>query len=133
VKPLKTVCVIFALTVVPAHSQQTAGSIVGTLTDPSGALTPNVELTITNVNTNTVRNTVTDNSGNYTVPFLVAGSYRITAAAKGFRQKAIDNVVLQVGKPYGSICNSKWETRRKQSKCRRQLLLFKPRTQPSAL
>lgn len=89
--------ILVCLAVLPVRAQQIAGSIVGTVTDSSGSLVPNAELTITSITTNAARETQTNDSGNYTVPFVTAGTYRITATAKGFRQKTVENALLQVG------------------------------------
>ena len=91
---IAALCFVFQ---VSAAAQQIAGSIVGAVTDASGAVVPNADLTIVNINTNASRQTRTDASGNYSVPFLSAGTYRITSTANGFRQKVVDNVSLQVG------------------------------------
>lgn len=93
----RTVLLLTSLMLIPVEAQQIAGSIVGTITDASGSVVPKAEVTITNVNTNAARQAQTDDSGNYTVPFLTAGTYRIGSAAKGFRQKTVDNALLQVG------------------------------------
>lgn len=78
-------------------AQQINGNIVGTATDPSGSAVPNAVLTVTNADTNVSRAARTDGSGNYSVAFLPAGTYKVTSAAQGFRQKVVENVVLQVG------------------------------------
>jgi hypothetical protein len=77
--------------------QQTTATVVGTLTDPSGSLLPRVKIAALNVDTNVSRETVTDESGNYTVPFLPAGRYQITATAQGFRTQKVEAFPLQVG------------------------------------
>ncbi len=94
---LRVVFLLTSLMLIPVEAQQIAGSIVGTITDASGSVVPKAEVTITNVSTNAARQTQTDDNGNYTVPFLTAGTYRIGSAAKGFRQKTVDNALLQVG------------------------------------
>jgi hypothetical protein len=78
-------------------AQQVNGTIVGTITDPSGSSIPNTSITITNLATGTARQTVSDSVGNFTVSFLPSGMYRIDVTAKGFRETLIDNQVVQVG------------------------------------
>ncbi len=56
-------CLIVA--VVPLGAQTTAGSIVGTVTDPSGAIIAGAAITITNMGTNIAVKTTTDSSGEY--------------------------------------------------------------------
>jgi hypothetical protein len=73
---------------IPAWSQisPTSGAIQGTVTDPTGAVVPGAEVTITNIATNVTRTTKTDNSGVYTSGPLVPGSYSILVSAPGFQQ-----------------------------------------------
>src|SRR5688500_12201801 len=77
--------------------QQTSATLVGTATDPTGAVTPDVVITIANRETNVTREAKTDASGNYAVPFLPAGQYTVSAARPGFQSIRTENVALQVG------------------------------------
>ncbi len=79
-------------------SAQTAGtaSIQGTVTDPTGAAIPNAKVTLTNTDTGTVRNTVSDGSGLYSLPNVPVGPYNFTVAAPGF-QGFTQKGVLEVG------------------------------------
>ncbi|MGC1620317.1 MAG: TonB-dependent receptor [Candidatus Acidiferrum sp.] len=76
-------------------AQQTA--IVGTVTDPSGAVVPNVTVTITNTDTGVSRNFMTNDAGQYVAPDLQIGHYAVKAAAKGFKASEEKNIVLTVG------------------------------------
>jgi Carboxypeptidase regulatory-like domain len=78
-----------------AFAQQ--GTIVGTVFDPSGALVPNAKITITNVETNTVRKYVTNNDGNYTASSLSIGHYNILVDVTGFKRVEQNNIVVDVG------------------------------------
>src|SRR6266542_6259341 len=75
-----------ALLLVPAGvtAQSTHGSIVGTVTDESGAVMPGVSVTVTNADTNIARTVVTNQSGYYEVLALVPGTYRVHAEMIGF-------------------------------------------------
>ena len=64
---------------------QTLGSIVGEVTDASGAVAPNVRITAINPGTNVSRETITNTSGIYTFPSLVPGTYTVKVEAAGFR------------------------------------------------
>src|SRR5262245_53583200 len=77
-------------------AQQTTATVTGTVTDPTGALVPGVTITVTNLATNGVRETKSDETGSYTLPFLPAGEYSVTAVAPGFQTQKIDRVTLQV-------------------------------------
>ena len=54
--------------------------LTGTVTDAGGAVLPGVTLRITEVQTSALRTSATDEGGNYRVPFLPPGRYRIEAA-----------------------------------------------------
>src|SRR5665213_2506016 len=77
----------------PAFAQTSLGTIVGTITDESGAAIPHVAITVTNEATAAARNAVTSEAGVYTIPSLPPGVYTIHAEMKGFRteiQKGIE-------------------------------------------
>src|SRR5262245_8376033 len=76
-------------------SAQTFGEITGEVRDPSGSITPNVNVTATNTATNAVRNTVTNGAGLYSFPALVPGNYQVKVEAPGF-QVMRSTVELQV-------------------------------------
>ncbi|HEU0120532.1 MAG TPA: TonB-dependent receptor [Bryobacteraceae bacterium] len=78
-------------------AQQITGTVTGIATDPSGAVLPGVQVRVTNLQTSVARETNTDASGAFSVPFLPAASYSLTATAKGFRTFQVDSFVLQVG------------------------------------
>ena len=61
------IAVAISLALAAASAQTTTGSIVGTVTDTTGAVVANATVTITNVDTGITTKTVTDSSGNYVV------------------------------------------------------------------
>ncbi len=67
-----------------ANAQKVNGSLVGTVTDNSGASVPAATVTITEVNTNVSRTLQTDDSGYYSVPDLPPGTYRVSFQKTGF-------------------------------------------------
>nr|MDQ2901894.1 carboxypeptidase-like regulatory domain-containing protein [Acidobacteriota bacterium] len=75
-------------------AQTTFASITGTVTDATGSVVPNVAVTATNTKTGVKTATKSNQSGNYTVPQLIEGSYNVDAQATGFRQFAVQNVIL---------------------------------------
>jgi hypothetical protein len=78
------------------YGQQTTATIVGNITDASGAIVSGVKLRATNLATNAVREGTSDSSGSYSVPFLPAGEYSVTATIPGFQAAKVDRIVLQV-------------------------------------
>jgi hypothetical protein len=77
-------------------AQTPTGQISGRVTDSSGAVMPGVDVTITQTATGLVRTVVTNESGQYVVPSLPVGPYRLEAALQGFRTFVQSNIVLQV-------------------------------------
>jgi hypothetical protein len=72
------------------------GAIRGVIVDASGAVIPDVVLTITNAGSGVVQKTSSNQSGVYAVPFLNPGTYRVEAAKPGFSTVTRDNLKLDV-------------------------------------
>ena len=72
-------------------------SIVGTVTDPSGAAVPSVKITIANSETGLTHTVVSNESGQYAFPELKIGHYDAKAEAVGFKVAEQKGLVLQVG------------------------------------
>ena len=64
---------------------QVNSAIGGTVEDPSGALIPGVTITATNAQTSVASTTLTNESGAYNFPALIAGTYRVSASLPGAR------------------------------------------------
>ena len=62
---------------------QTTATMVGTVTDTSGAVVPNGNITVTSKDTGLTRKTTSNQAGNYVVPLLPVGEYSITAEVTG--------------------------------------------------
>ena len=77
--------------------QSDRGTITGTVTDPSGAVIPDAAVTVTNVRTDTKTMVTSTSSGNYTVPLLPAGTYKITVEKQGFKTAVRESLPLLVG------------------------------------
>ncbi|MBZ5582442.1 MAG: TonB-dependent receptor [Acidobacteriia bacterium] len=73
------------------------GTFVGTVTDSTGAVVPGVKVTVLNAGTQFVSEVTTNSEGNYYVPYLNPGTYRITVAAGGFKQYVRDGIDLRPG------------------------------------
>jgi hypothetical protein len=72
-------------------------TLIGTVTDSTGAVVPNATVTVHSNDTNAdVRTITTDGRGNFTATNLAAGNYTVTVKSPGFRTLTAGNVVLQV-------------------------------------
>src|ERR1043166_3577877 len=80
--------------VFPATAQSNKGTITGTVTDPNGAVIKDAKVTATNVATGETRDATTGGEGEYTIPALDPGVYKITVDAQGFTQAVVDQVKL---------------------------------------
>src|SRR5579862_8544787 len=81
---------------VSAFAQTTAGRILGTLTDPSGAAVSGATVTVTDVQRGTSRTLTTDDAGSYAAPDLQPGTYKIHVEARGFKSVERANVQIEV-------------------------------------
>ncbi len=89
--------VLCALLLVSSLAFGQEATIVGTVTDPSGSVVPNVSITITNTGTGQTRTMATNGDGQYTAPSLGIGHYTLKAEAAGFSVVERTGIVLNVG------------------------------------
>src|SRR5580700_4604169 len=78
---------------VTAHAQFRA-SIQGTVTDPTGALIPNAQVTLTDNGTNATQTSTSNSDGVYNFAQLAPDHFTITATAAGFTKKVLQNVTI---------------------------------------
>ena len=83
---------------VPAAAQVATGTILGGVTDASGAAVPGALVTATNLDTQFTRSVTTDSSGQYTVPLMPVGRYKVDVALDGFKSFSQTGIVLEVGR-----------------------------------
>lgn len=77
-------------------AQSTVGRVLGTLTDQSGAAVAGAKVVVTDIQRGSTRTAATDDSGNYAVPDLQPGTYKIHVEAKGFKSVERPNVQIEV-------------------------------------
>ena len=74
----------------------TTGSIFGTLKDPSGAVIPGAQVTVTNISQGIQTKTTTDDKGVYNFPSLTVGRYNLEASAQGFKALKRSDLVIDL-------------------------------------
>ena len=89
-----SIALIAVCFVTPGRAQTTFGTILGTVTDPSGAVMPNVIVTVTNQGENISRDVRTDAQGNYLAENMKEGLYTVSVKATGFQQIVLTDVRL---------------------------------------
>ncbi len=88
--------VLVALCSVAAYGQAVSGTLLGTVTDVSGASIANAKVSVLESNTGAVRSTTSNESGNYSFPDLPPGVYVVTVEVNGFKKDRRTGVVVEV-------------------------------------
>ena len=89
-------CALFLSFSACLYSQAVSGTVLGNVTDTSGAVVAHAAVTLTEVKTNVARTAATNESGNYTFPDVPEGSYSVTVAIPGFKKEIRDNIIVAV-------------------------------------
>src|SRR5882672_5859764 len=80
------VAVAFVVVAVASLTAQTfRGTILGTVTDPTGAVVAGAQVKVRNASTGLERATVTSSDGSYSTPELPIGTYDVTVTQSGFQ------------------------------------------------
>jgi hypothetical protein len=88
---------VLLLSVPPLQAQVDTGSILGTVTDASGAAISGAKVTLTNQGTGAALSTTTGADGAYKFTPLKVGSYKVTASFQGFETVTQTNITVDVG------------------------------------
>src|SRR6266566_2152564 len=88
---------LLALLVFCAQSsgQLTLSTVRGAATDPTGAVVAKAAISLTNIETNAKREVLTGETGDFEIPDLQRGTYRLTATASGFKTFIADQIILE--------------------------------------
>jgi hypothetical protein len=84
------------LTVSAGLSQDFRASLNGLVTDPTGGAVLGAKIKATNIQRNASSEAVTNDSGRYSIPFLIPGKYTVEVEAAGFKKYVRENIELQI-------------------------------------
>src|SRR6266568_6071153 len=96
---LRSICMLLALALCAASlafSQAVNGSLLGTITDASGASVPGAQVTMTETNTGVSRSTKTGDAGNYFFADVPQGTYSVAVELSGFKKAVRAGVDVSV-------------------------------------
>ncbi|MBV9340804.1 MAG: carboxypeptidase regulatory-like domain-containing protein, partial [Acidobacteria bacterium] len=89
--------VVFLLAVGPLWAQTFRGTILGSITDPQGAVVGGANVAARNMETGLERSTQTSPDGSYTITELPIGTYKLTVSQSGFQTEVTTGVAVDVG------------------------------------
>ena len=98
-KHLRAMCALaalFAICCFSAFGQAVNATLVGTVSDQTGAVIVNAKVTVTETSTNVSRSSQTNGSGNYVFPDLTPGRYSVTVEQTGFKREVRSNIEVLV-------------------------------------
>ena len=95
---LVTICALVGILLLPStvRAQAVTGTLLGNVTDSSGAGVPGATVTALEVQTNTSRTVITNEAGNYIFSSLRNGTYTVNAEIQGFKKVERPNVKVEV-------------------------------------
>jgi Carboxypeptidase regulatory-like domain/TonB dependent receptor/TonB-dependent Receptor Plug Domain len=92
----RTIVIVLLLCVATVGQTPTTGRIAGTVKDPNGAVIVRAEVAVSRKAKGDERKVTTDDEGNYAVPLLPPGAYRVTVKAHGFAITVYDPVQVVI-------------------------------------
>ncbi len=95
--PVAKFVAIAFLSAIPVIAQNNTGIISGKVTDQTGAVVPNAQITVTQTDTGVNSVSQSNTEGIFRVPALRDGPYKVTVAAAGFKQEVRQGIDLQIG------------------------------------
>lgn len=91
-----SLCAVLMLAIGHVHAQIDTGSITGTVKDPSGAVVPGAQCTVTNTETGIAQQQKTTSAGAYVFGGLKAGTYNLKVVAHGFQEYDLNGIEVHV-------------------------------------
>ena len=95
---LASISILFLLVGLPCLAQTYQGRILGSVTDPTGAVVADAKVVVRNVATGVERTLSTNRAGEYVAADLDPGTYAVSAKAAGFRTAEVNSIVLEVAR-----------------------------------
>jgi hypothetical protein len=92
----RIILVFVLLAAVSLSAQTFRGTILGTVTDPSGAVVPGAKVTVKNTGTGLERSTETSADGSFSLPELPIGTYTVIVTQSGFQTFVATGVTVDV-------------------------------------
>jgi hypothetical protein len=88
---------IFSLSIAPVQAQQTTADVLGTVSDPSGAVIPGASVSLRNLNTNETQSAKSSSDGQYLFNLVKPGTYSLEISAAGYAAINIASLTVQAG------------------------------------
>src|SRR5664279_1112571 len=98
ISTLSAILVVSTVSGIMWAQTASTGTVLGLVTDPTGAVVPGATVELEDAATKAVRSVTTNAAGRYVFVALSPGTYSIRAAAKGFQQAEVTSVVVEVTK-----------------------------------
>src|SRR5438552_2765974 len=92
------ISLLWSVTGLSLSAQITTTTILGTVTDKSGAVIPNAQVTATNTATNLSRMVQSNSEGQYLIELLPVGAYQVEVSAAGFKKFARSGIQLDINR-----------------------------------
>jgi len=87
---------VLSFAAVLTQAQNSQGTILGHIQDPTGAAVPGARVTATNVNTNVASHFTTNSTGDYVLVDMIPGTYQVKVESDGFKTEVSSNLILEV-------------------------------------
>ena len=92
---IKRLAAIILVAGTAALAQTDLATLRGVVTDQSDASIPKTKLVLTNINTNVARDAESNENGDFEIPYVVPGYYRLTATAQGFKNFTATDILVR--------------------------------------
>jgi hypothetical protein len=100
-RTLVMLCLLSMICMTPSFGQEFRATLSGRVTDSSGAVVVNATVTAVEGSSKTTYTAKTTHDGNYYIPYVLPGTYTVSAAAKGFKTAIQENVRMFAAQGFG--------------------------------